>query len=260
MLIVDDNTELVGTLHAVLMSADLSDGRSAPHRVECISASRGEEALRIARSRALSDVAIVDVKLPDTSGVDLIGPLREARPFCEVVLITGFASMDAAIGALRSGAFAFVLKSFHPEELISTVEQALIKVRLKREREELEWRYRALVELTDVLVIALDAGNRVALFNRKAAVLAGICSTFALGKEFLETFIAEEDRLRMREAIAQARRGERAREVETGYVELGAHAALPGMLHEVSSRASREGGGLGRRVRWHLSGARRPRP
>ena len=71
------------------------------------------------------DVAIVDVKLPDVSGVDLIQPLRAASPFSEVLLLTGFASVDAAIGALRSGAFAFVLKSFRPEELISTVEQAL---------------------------------------------------------------------------------------------------------------------------------------
>src|SRR6266550_4398652 len=64
-----------------------------------------------------------------------------------------------AIGALRSGAFAFVLKSFRPEELISIVEQALGKVQLKREREELERRYRDLVELTDVLVVAIDDGG-----------------------------------------------------------------------------------------------------
>src|SRR5690606_28708868 len=91
------------------------------------------------------DVAIVDVKLPDASGIDLIQPLREASPLSEVVLLTGFASVDAAIGALRSGAFAFVLKSFRPQELIAIVEQALGKVQLKREREELERRYRDLV-------------------------------------------------------------------------------------------------------------------
>ena len=45
------------------------------------------------------DVAIVDVKLPDVSGIDLIQPLRVASPFSEVLLLTGFASVDAAIGA-----------------------------------------------------------------------------------------------------------------------------------------------------------------
>ena len=260
VLIVDDNTELVGTLHAVLMSAELDsasaqharDGR-VPYRVEVVTAARGSEALRIASAEGF-DVAIVDVKLPDTSGVDLIRPLREACPFCEVILITGFASMDAAIGALRSGAFAFVPKSFRPEELISTVEQALIKVRLKREREELEWRYRALVELTDVLVIGIDAANRVALFNRKAAILAGVPASQAIGRDLLESWIPLEDRARMRESLAHARTGERAREVETGFAG-GASAAAASTVVEVSSRR-REGEETARRVRWHLSSAR----
>lgn len=252
VLIVDDNTELVGTLHAVLMSAELGDGRAAPQHVEVVTASRGDEGLAIARDSGF-DVAIVDVKLPDASGVDLIQPLRVASPFGEVVLITGFASMDAAIGALRSGAFAFVPKSFRPEELISTVEQALIKVRLSREREELERRYRALVELTDVLVVGIDADNRVALFNRKAAVLAGLHSTAAIGREFLETWIPDEDRLRMRDAIGAAR-AERAREVETWFLDLA--SAPHGNVAELSSRSRSDTSASRRRIRWHLSNAR----
>src|SRR5580700_1357085 len=155
LLIVDDNVELVGTLHAVIMSAELSDGRAASNSIDVVTASRGDEGLAIAQAQGF-DVAIVDVKLPDTSGVDLIPKLRAASPFGEVVLITGFATMDAAIGALRSGAYAFVPKSFRPEELIATVEQALAKVRLARDRDELERRYRALAELADVLVVGLD--------------------------------------------------------------------------------------------------------
>jgi PAS domain S-box-containing protein len=226
VLVVDDNAELVGTLHAVLLSAELSEGRSSA--LEVITASRGNEGLEIARSRGF-DVAIVDVKLPDASGVDLIPALRQASPFGEVVLITGFASMDAAIGALRSGAFAFIPKSFRPEELISTIEQALTKVRLSRERDELERRYRALVELTDVLVIGLDAEDRVALFNRKASLLAKVGPGEALGRPFIESWMFQEDQVRMREAIALARSG-RTQEVETSFVE--------------------------RRVRWHVSMAR----
>ena len=183
LLILDDNVELVGTLHAVIMSAELSDGRAASNSIDVVTASRGDEGLAIARSQGF-DVAIVDVKLPDTSGVDLIPLLRAACPFGEVVLITGFATMDAAMGALRSGAYAFIPKSFRPEELISTVEQALTKVRLAREREELERRYRALVELTDVLVVGLDKAGRVALFNRKASLFAGVEPGAAAGWPF----------------------------------------------------------------------------
>ncbi|HEX3346204.1 MAG TPA: ATP-binding protein [Polyangiaceae bacterium] len=248
VLIVDDNVELVGTLHAVLMTAELSDGTPASQAIDVVTTSRGDEGLAMAHARGF-DVAIVDVKLPDASGVDLIPRLREASPFGEVVLITGFASMDTAIGALRSGAFAFVPKSFRPEELISTVEQALTKVRLARDRDELERRYRALVELTDVVVIGLDGDDRVALFNRKASMFAGIEPGSALGRPFVESWIPEEDRVRLREAIALARVG-RTPEVETGFVEL---PGAGGPAH-VSSRELRET--AARRVRWHMSMAR----
>jgi PAS domain S-box-containing protein len=250
VLVVDDNVELVGTLHAVLMTAELSGGTAASHGLEVITASRGDEGLAIARARGF-DVAIVDVKLPDASGVDLIPKLREASPFGEVVLITGFASMDTAIGALRSGAFAFVPKSFRPEELISTIEQALEKVHLARERDELERRYRALVELTDVLVVGLDADDRVGLLNRKASQLAGIDPSAATGRPFIESWIPDEERIRVREAIALARTG-RTPEVETGFVDL-ARARGPARVSSRELRAS-----SARRIRWHLSMARGP--
>jgi signal transduction histidine kinase len=251
VLIVDDNVDLVGSLHAVLTSAELTSGRAAASAIEVITASRGDEALTVARTRGF-DVAIVDVKLPDTSGVDLIPKLREISAFGEVVLITGYATVDAAMGALRSGAFAFVPKSFRPGELVSTVEQALAKVRLARERDELERRYRALVELTDVLAIGLDSDDRVQLFNRKAALFAGVEPAEAIGRSFVERWIPEEDRVRMREAIALARVG-RTQEAETGFVDP-VPVALPSGAPHVRSRESRETP-VRRRVRWHLSTA-----
>lgn len=254
VLIVDDSVELVASLRAVLMAAEWSDGSAAGDAIEVVTASRGDEGLAIASTRGF-EVAIVDVKLPDTSGVDLIFRLRSACPFGEVILITGFATMDAAIGALRSGAFAFVPKSFRPEELVSTVEQALAKVRLAREREELERRHRALVDLTDVLVVGLDSQDRVALFNRKAAMIVGVEPNAATGRPFVESWIADEDRIRMREAIALARAG-RAQEIETGFVDPASSSGPAGGLQtQAWPRDRREPSGRSR-VRWHLSVAR----
>ncbi len=240
VLIVDDNVELVAALVQVLKVASLD----APGRIRTLEASNGAEALALAEGQAI-DVAIVDVRLPDASGVDLIDPLKRASPFCEVVLITGDASMEAALAALRSGAFAFVLKSFRPEELISTVEQALTKVSLKRERDELERRYRAVVELTDVLAVAMGPDDAVVLFNRKAAELSGQSAEAAVGRSFVGTWVPEAERESFKDAIAEARLGLRARDVEAGFV---AHGA--------------EGQGKGaapRQVRWHLSVAPRDR-
>jgi PAS domain S-box-containing protein len=228
VLIVDDSAELVETLRAVLAAGS--------PRLTIETASFGEAALAAAQRGF--DVAIVDVKLPDVSGVDLIEPLRRAAPLSEVILLTGFASVDFAIGALRSGAFAFVLKSFRPEELLSTVAQALGKVQLKREREELERRYRELVEVTDVLVVALDGDDRVALMNRKAASLVEVTPEQAVGRPLVESWLPEEDHAALRGALASVRAAHgalRAHEVETGFDDPAAPAASL------------------RRIRWHLS-------
>ncbi len=197
----------------------------------------GNEARRVAEEEGF-DVAIVDVKLPDVSGVDLIEPLRERARFSEVVLITGFASVDAAIAALRSGAFAFVLKSFRPEELISTVEQALTKVRLKRERDELERRYRDLVDVTDVLVVALDPENRVVLVNRKALDMARATEDVVLGRPFVR-LLPEGDRTKIEAALAGVRSQRKERDLAI-------------VVKEVETGMS----DIRRRVRWHLSPSR----
>ena len=178
VLVIDDNLDLAANL------ADILEG-ARELEVDVSVSPDGQAGLREAR-RGGFDVAIVDVKLPDASGVDLIRPLRAASPLGEVILITGFATVDTAISALRAGAFAFILKSFRPEELISTVEQALAKVELKREREELERRYRALVEAADVLIVALDRrGQRRPLQPARGGHGAAPAPAAAAGEPFV---------------------------------------------------------------------------
>ena len=230
VLVIDDNLDLASNL------ADILEG-ARELEVEVTCAPEGQSGVRAA-AREGFDVAIVDVKLPDASGVDLIRPLRAASADGEIILITGFATVDTAIAALRAGAFAFLLKSFRPEELISTVEQALAKVALKREREELERRYRALVEAADVLIVGLDREGKVALMNPRAAALADVSASAATGEPFVQRYLAADDREKFAQAmteIGQAKKGSPARltaEVEAGIVG--------------------KSGGV-RRIRWHLS-------
>lgn len=227
ILIIDDNTSLAANLRDVLSGARELD-------VEVALAPDGQRGLAAARRDGF-DVAVVDIKLPDSSGVDLIRPLRAASPQGEVVLVTGFATVDSAIAALRAGAFAFILKSFRPEELISTVAQALEKIALKREREEYERRYRALLDATDVLMLGLDPEGRVSLFNRRLAALTGEKPEAAKGQIFADVFVDEAERKRFSHAFVGARDGDAATEVEVGI---------------------RDAAGAIRRVRLHFSGVR----
>ncbi|MCC6552476.1 MAG: response regulator [Polyangiaceae bacterium] len=227
ILIVDDNTSLAKNLREILEGARELD-------VEVALAPDGRTGLAAARRDGF-DVAVVAVKLPDANGVDLLRPLRAAAPHGEVVLVTGFATVDTAIAALRAGASAFILKSFRPEELISTVAQALEKISLKREREELERRHRALIEAADVLILGLTADGCIALFNPRLSALTGIDPAAAIGAAFTEALVDEPDQRRFTQAFLGALEDDAAAEVEVGV---------------------RDAAGAVRRVRWHLSGVR----
>ncbi|MEZ4300707.1 MAG: response regulator [Polyangiaceae bacterium] len=230
ILIIDDNTSLGQNLREVLEGTPELD-------VEVRLARDGTEGLARAKVEGF-DVAVVDVKLPDSSGVDMIRPLRAASSDGEIILVTGFATVDTAIAALRAGAFAFLLKSFRPDELISAVAQAIEKIQLKREREEYERRYRAIVEAADVLIVGLQEGGRVSLFNPRLAALTGITDDDARGMSFAEGFLDEADHKKFHQALSAALEGAGAVEVEVG---------------------QRDAMGAIRRVRWHLSGVRGPR-
>lgn len=229
ILIVDDNQNLAKNLRDVLEGA-------SELRAEVALAPTGRQAREHAHREGF-DVAVVDVKLPDESGVDLIKPLRESCPHGEIILLTGNATVDIAIAALRAGAFAFVLKSFRPAELISTVAQALAKVALKREHEELERRYRAIVDAADVLIVGLDARGRVTLWNPRIAAVTGISTEEASSGNLAEKLLDEDGRRRFSQAFMGVRDEGTPTDVEVG-------------LRDVM--------GAMRLVRWHLSAVRGP--
>jgi len=124
ILVVDDNAELVDNLSEILED----EGYKVLRATSCASA----------RARAAEgfDVALVDVRLPDGDGTELATELHRTGN-TEVVLLTGFASVESAAAAIRSGACAYLVKPCAVPELLLTVGQALRQVRLQSEREEL---------------------------------------------------------------------------------------------------------------------------
>lgn len=218
ILLVDDNEELVDSLRSVL----IADSR---RKLTIRAAASGARALEEAREHGF-DVAIVDVQLPDSSGAELAASLRELQPHSEVVLVTGFATVDSAIAALKSGAYAFFLKSFRPEELVATIDQALTKVELMRDREEVEGRYRDLIERTDLLLLGFDEDFGVLLCNRRASELTGLSRDAAL----LDC-IPEDEHAKFRTACAKR-----------------------GVLAEIETDLIARGGR--RTIRWHFSPGR----
>jgi len=86
------------------------------------------------------DVALVDIKMPDVDGIELQGRFHEVRPDLLVIIMTGYASVETAVAALKNGAYDYVVKPFDPEEMAHTVHNALAHKRAEREVELLKER------------------------------------------------------------------------------------------------------------------------
>jgi PAS domain S-box-containing protein len=162
--------------------------------VRCVS---GAEAL--AAANAATDLAIVDVRLPDQTGVELVPRLRPRMPDGEVILMTGDASLATAIAAVREGVFAYVQKPFAPADLLALGVRAQSQALLRRERARLaaelelsERLYRGVVDSVDSLIVGVDRGGAVRMWNRSAAAVTGWSQDDVLGAEFIARIIAPE--------------------------------------------------------------------
>ncbi len=82
-------------------------------------------ALKQAYSRPQPDVILLDIKLPDADGLDLLPQIKKQWPETEVVVLTGNATFDAAIEATKRGAYYFLNKPFDAQVLLVTVKRAL---------------------------------------------------------------------------------------------------------------------------------------
>ncbi len=84
-------------------------------------------------NRESFDVVLLDLKMPGVSGMEILKTLRQDHPGIQVIIITGYASIDLAVEAGRYGVFHFLCKPFAPEVLIPTVEKAAKAERLALE-------------------------------------------------------------------------------------------------------------------------------
>ncbi|MFN2225978.1 MAG: response regulator, partial [Anaerolineae bacterium] len=105
------------------------------------------------------DLLLVDIKMPEIDGLALLRQAREIDPNLAAVVITGYATMDRAIEALRSGARGFVLKPFGMTDLSLAVEEALARRRLEQETLRLQ----AQLPVLEVSQALLSEGDPVSL-------------------------------------------------------------------------------------------------
>ncbi|MBC7741692.1 MAG: sigma-54-dependent Fis family transcriptional regulator [Bdellovibrionaceae bacterium] len=127
----------------VLILDDESTLRTALFRLldrkgfQVVTAQRIDEARSFMSPDKPFDIAIIDMNLPDGNGLDFVSEIKSQSPTTQVVVLTGFATIDSAIQATQKGAYHFLTKPFNVEELMGLLDKALSHRNLELENKQL---------------------------------------------------------------------------------------------------------------------------
>ena len=127
ILVVDDEENVLVTIEAILRM----DG------YDIDTAGSGERALELIGQNDY-DVVLTDLRLEDMSGQDILAAIRQRSPATVSVMLTGYASLESALAALREGAYDYLIKPSDPEELRATVRRGFERRQLLRRITRLE--------------------------------------------------------------------------------------------------------------------------
>jgi len=134
-----------GDVKSILLVDDHKPFRDSLARVlegegfRVMPANDGEEALNILRNEFIH-LILTDLKMPKMDGVELLQVAKTIRPEVEVILITGYGTVDTAVTAMKDGAFDYIQKPFKPREILKLVVKALEKQSLVLENRRLQER------------------------------------------------------------------------------------------------------------------------
>ena len=113
------------------------------------------------------DVVVTDLKMPEMGGIDLLRRVQESGNPTLVVIMTGFATVETAIEALKIGAFDYILKPFKVGELLQIVERAFDRIRLEAENLHLKEQI-ALLRLSQAVASSLSLDEVLAIVVESA--------------------------------------------------------------------------------------------
>ncbi len=177
----------------ILIADDEGDIRDGAERIlkrigfRVVKAARGDEAQKTVEALR-PDMVLLDLKMPGLDGMEVLKFIQQMDPRILVIIITGYATVEAAIEAMKRGAYDFIPKPFEPDQLRIVVNRTAEKIRLRREAEQLEQeklrtladldteksRIHSIVEsLPDGVLVTNTAGN-VVLMNPACRQLMGL--------------------------------------------------------------------------------------
>ena len=191
VLLVDDEPRMLSSLGELLKDRGFV----------LTSAANGGEAIRYLGQQPF-DLVILDLRLPDISGHDIMDFMNSQQADANIIVTSGDRGIDAAIGALKRGAYDYLRKPYSPEELRKTVDNALKQRRLQAENRHIAWqlesserKYRYLVDSSPDIIYTLDHEGRFTFVNDRVQQLLGFSREELIGEHY-SVLIQEDDVLR----------------------------------------------------------------
>ncbi|HJQ70430.1 MAG TPA: sigma-54 dependent transcriptional regulator [Blastocatellia bacterium] len=127
ILVVDDESSVTDAFEIILidLGQEVKTARAVAEAQELL-------------SEHVFDLVFTDLRLPDGTGIDLLGRIKESSPETEVILMTAHGSLDVTIEAIKKGAYYYLEKPFTPDQLIMLTERALQLRAIKTENKSLK--------------------------------------------------------------------------------------------------------------------------
>jgi DNA-binding NtrC family response regulator len=127
ILAVDDEPDMLKLLSMIVRE-------KTPHNI--VTTNNPLEALEIAKQGGI-DLLIADLKMPGLDGSELLDAVKAVNQDIPVVIITAFATEEAAAETLQKGGFDFIIKPFRKEQILGAIDKALKWAQMQRENREL---------------------------------------------------------------------------------------------------------------------------
>ncbi|NHZ90222.1 EAL domain-containing protein [Massilia sp. CCM 8733] len=205
ILLIDDEPRLLSALHELLRDRGF----------DLVTASSGAEALAQLTARRF-DLVLLDLRLPDMSGHEIMDFINAREIDADVIVMSGDVGIEAAIGALKRGAYDYLRKPYSREEMLKTVGNALQQRSLALDNERIasqlensEKLYRYLVDSSPDIIYTLNHEGRFTFVNDRAFQLLGFAREDLIGQHYT-VLVHDEDLERARYAFNERRVDERA--------------------------------------------------
>jgi DNA-binding NtrC family response regulator len=144
ILIIDDDENIRKVLQTIL--------EDEGYIVETVdTAKKGIER----SEKAFYNLALIDVRLPDMEGIELLSKLRSTKPKMRKIIVTGYPTLQNAVAAVNKGADAYVMKPFEVEKILQTIRE-----QLKKQEEEQRYSENMVVEFIETRIKALETTSQ----------------------------------------------------------------------------------------------------